>query len=397
MKKYEINAYTLAEALIVLFVVALTSIAALPIITNAKTKGPDHENHGQFACYYNGGVKQWSSTERKLETSAPQATNGSCIFPKNLSAEGFLVYMVGPGAPTTGPDPGKYTQGQFISSYIHKIEQDVVINIGDPNYADTNNPENNPNPKSLTTFGGSNPLTALGGTRVSDNSKLVGKNIQSCSLRTASRYDRADKVDGTRASDPVQNRCVVSFDFPDPKNKDSGVQRSCQLVFSNRSPIASGSVDTENLKAPYEYKIQINGCRRSILYYNPQIHCTSNCDSSKATSTLKVDGTWMENDLTIGLKELTEKKDTSDNSVYYEYKDGDYKFYMNDHNLNKEYTYEIALKLADTEYVPSRSTVSKMAELLKTLPPTRQTKISDEIIRLKPGVNNAWGAVFIIW
>lgn len=347
-----------------MFVVAVTTIAATPIITQVKLKKPSKIPHGQFACFYDtdGRLKQQQAAERNVGAIEDRNSQGTCELKNNRAIEGFMIYMVGPGAPTGG----QYSQGQFVSTYVPKFDSDTItIRLGKPGYHSTNGPKFEPHEESVTRFSGVQSLRAYGGIQPI-NGNLVGFNIAGCMLRSAG------------------DQCSRTLDH-DGK-MDSGWQRHCRVTYSDRIP------NSEQGKPQYQLLIQ--GCRAFTEYVNPYLVDPENLDKTN-----------METDKLIELDKLIPQGGTTDphwsfrsSSILDKYDIG-----LSNAVGVTPVTYDVLLniQLKDPEFIATTNTNSKMADILKTLPASRKTAISQKIIQLQPGVGNSgtgrYGAVFILW
>ena len=132
MKKKK-QAFTLAEALILLLIAALLAAALVPVITR---KHKDVGEHGEWVCTMNGeGKHVVKSTYRGKVTQFEVAANNgeNCIFSPPAAAKDFTVKAVGGGGSGAGGTQGGvetiYDSRSEGSNFAGVIETDVNYNI----------------------------------------------------------------------------------------------------------------------------------------------------------------------------------------------------------------------------------------------------------------------------
>ena len=82
--------FSLAEALITLLVVAIITIATIPVITK-KHRDRNQEKHGAFACYWSGNTLvgryliNGEKTSAKTSYDAQEGRTGCVFEPSNRS------------------------------------------------------------------------------------------------------------------------------------------------------------------------------------------------------------------------------------------------------------------------------------------------------------------------
>ena len=101
MKKEIKPAFSLAEALITLLVVAIITIATIPVITK-KHRDRNQEKHGAFACYWSGNTLvgryliNGEKTSAKTSYDAQEGRTG-CVFDPPIGVKNLIVTVVGGG------------------------------------------------------------------------------------------------------------------------------------------------------------------------------------------------------------------------------------------------------------------------------------------------------------
>ena len=87
------HAFSLAEALITLFIVCLIVIASIPVLTK-KRRSSEAQNHGKWVCTLNEQGKHTVWTKSSNEWVE---TGDSCTFTPPLNARNFAVSAVAGG------------------------------------------------------------------------------------------------------------------------------------------------------------------------------------------------------------------------------------------------------------------------------------------------------------
>ena len=90
-----LNAFSLTEVLVTMFIIMLVIIASAPMITrkNAKNKAP----HGIWECYLDANGKHVSRTT--IDSQSPQESSGGdyCVFEPQQNAKNYTVMVIGGG------------------------------------------------------------------------------------------------------------------------------------------------------------------------------------------------------------------------------------------------------------------------------------------------------------
>ncbi len=99
------HAFSLAEALITLFIVCLIVIASIPVLTK-KRRSSEAQNHGKWVCTLNEQGKHTVWTKSSNEWVE---TGDSCTFTPPLNARNFAVSAVAGGGGGGGGANGSET------------------------------------------------------------------------------------------------------------------------------------------------------------------------------------------------------------------------------------------------------------------------------------------------
>lgn len=124
MKKF--FAFSLAEALITLLIVSLIALASVPVITK-KRRNIETQNHGMFACYWDGnslkGVYKVNGITRSGTTKF-DGTEGrwGCVFTPPSNAKNFVVTIVGGGGGGAAGYTKSYKKTFTPGSTVHNID-----------------------------------------------------------------------------------------------------------------------------------------------------------------------------------------------------------------------------------------------------------------------------------
>lgn len=234
-KKY--NGFSLAEALITLFIVSVVTVAAAPTLTKMKAKTPPEPPHGQYACWRDAGgtLRQQRAIERNMD---PIRTGGSCTFePDKRNPSHYLIMMSGGG--------GAGMQGQYISLYVPRFESNLVNIV--PGAAGGN-----------TTLGAPLNVSAVGG-RPSVGNGLIAGNVKSCILRSTGAGNCATSCDITSTSRLTggaveavvkTNGCTMA----DPLNPANTITRMDRL--SGFTKNANGSYTARTTNISYDFQME---------------------------------------------------------------------------------------------------------------------------------------------
>ncbi len=155
----EYRAFSLVETMISMLVLMVIGLAMLPVITKTRPKIEAVAVRGQYACWYDGILKQQYADERSVK---PVETPASCTF--NLDKRPAQYLIIASGAGNSG------SQGQFVTKYVPSISSNISITIGTTSG------------NGITRVG--DIVTAGGGYSPSTNN-LVPLNIKSCKLLSA--------------------------------------------------------------------------------------------------------------------------------------------------------------------------------------------------------------------
>lgn len=234
-KKY--NGFSLAEALITLFIVSVVTVAAAPTLTKMKAKTPPEAPHGQYACWRDasGNLHEQRAIERNMD---PPKTSGACAFvPDKRNPEHYLIMIAGGG--------GTGIQGQYVSLYVPRFEGNLVNiipgSVGRP-----------------TTLGAPLNVTAVAG-QPSVNNGLIPENIRSCILRSAGTGNCATSCDltktsrlsgGTLEAVVKTNGCIM----PDPHNPAITMTRMDRLTDFTKE--GNGSYKSKNTSISYDFQME---------------------------------------------------------------------------------------------------------------------------------------------
>lgn len=90
-----LNAFSLTEVLVTMFIIMLLIIASAPMITkkNAKNKNP----HGVWECYLDENGKHVSKTTMDGQSSSTKSEGDYCLFKPQTNAKVYTVLVIGGG------------------------------------------------------------------------------------------------------------------------------------------------------------------------------------------------------------------------------------------------------------------------------------------------------------
>ena len=186
-KKKILNSYgfTLAEAMVVMFIICIVAVFATPALTKYSKKLGASTSHGMYACYYVGSTLK----QRYAGGDEITAPGGVCTFKLRKSNAYYLIKAVGGG---NGSFPG-----QYVSEYLPKSESELIIKGGNTG-------------KDMVIESKNGVVTALGA-NTSVTSNLYADNVKSCTLLNAP----------TSCSKGEQSNCVKTFH---PENKKPAIK-----------------------------------------------------------------------------------------------------------------------------------------------------------------------------
>lgn len=178
------SGFSLAEALIVMFIICAVAAFATPAVTKLIKKRGQQAASGLYACYYDGSdLKEWYAGK-----AAEKVTQ--CTFKLNVRDNAYYLIKAVGGGNSKAP-------GQYVSTYIPRSDSELKITVGK---ADQINTAGDSVVESRTTkFGAGNDyeelIRALGSISTA-NDFLYENNVKSCMLRNApAKCDEEEKKD----------------------------------------------------------------------------------------------------------------------------------------------------------------------------------------------------------
>lgn len=365
MKKINKKAFTLAEALVVMFIIAVVALAALHNMTKKAPLRSDEAQHGQYACWYDPAkdrVCEQGAVGRRVDS---ERCLGKCTFIPDRKIGTYTIYIVGAGVAKGSNN----VQGQFVSGSFGgaDFKEDVTIqfNAKDPAGGDLKG----------TLFGDRSDLFARNGkTNVSNG--LITENIKSCRLVKA---------------EPT-NQCVKSFASEylpgDSPIRTLGAPLGCSIV----------GLDSDSSIGQSGRAVRIDGCKALVRIENEYTN-----DGVEVRKAYEIDALIKTDELTfVGNRNNEQDRDKRE-----------YKGRVHDESNSTNTEYIIKVQLLDSDYTtmpppdPSKpEPVSKMATLLDplVLPKFRRSEITDKLhdtskpASISPGFGaGKGGAVFIMW
>lgn len=166
------KAFTLAEMIMAMLIIAVASFAMLPILTKPKPQIDTVGVRGQFACYYENGVLKQAEYQERIQKEVKNAGVNGCELEFNQRPKNYLIIAIGAGS---GSAPGQIKTK--YASYVGKTASDKLIITVPRAYSSDS---------TFVSNGSSAELVAGSAAAINPNG-LAGANIESCRLLTAGK------------------------------------------------------------------------------------------------------------------------------------------------------------------------------------------------------------------